>query len=99
MAGYQVRSTDGVIGTSGSPVVVLGFSFEPTATTDSVKFYEGTSTAGTLAFTVTPSAYYTGSANAVVPTLVSFSEGVTFPGGLYLDVTGTLSVTVFYRKG
>lgn len=89
---YQKRTTDGVIGTSGSPVVVYGISVQSGVDGGAVvAFYDGSSTGGTLVRSITGNQNDWFNEDYVV--------GRVYPNGLYIDLdANTTSVTVWFQN-
>ena len=90
---YQSRSTDGVIGTSGTPKDIYGYSlFSSGGGGAVVDFHDGTSTGGTKAFSAT------GTTSQVVN--INFGGvGVRLGSGCYLNVdANTQAITIFYKE-
>lgn len=90
--GYQVRTTDGVIGSSGQPVVLYGFCILSDGTAGNVNIYDGASTGGTLVFK--------GKGLANEGVITSFGEvGVTLGSGCYVDIdTHVTSFTAIFER-
>lgn len=92
MAGYQVRTTDGVIGTSGSAKNIYGFTATAGGSNATIDIHDGTSTSGTKVITI------------VVPSsssrTVSFgSSPVRFGSGCYINLdANTNAITTFYEE-
>lgn len=91
--GYQVRTDDGIIGTSGTAKVIYGFSIVNDGTgANTVAIYDGTSTGGTKVFSQT-------CAQGVNQTVSLHGSGVVLKNGCFVDVDAkTTQVTVFYKE-
>lgn len=88
----QVRTSDGVIGTSGKATVVFAVTLTGGSDSASAQLHDGTSNAGTIfdflkATTGTSISRFYG------------DNGLAFPNGLYADTSGTgRSITVVYNQ-
>lgn len=91
-AGYQKITADGVVGGSGNPIDVFGYSIESGVGGAGVTtMYDGTSTSGTKLFEDE------GTANKWKN--VNWENGRRFPSGLYVDIdSNTTSVVVWYVR-
>lgn len=91
-AGYSKITADGVVGGSGNPIDVYGYSIESGAGgAGVVTFYDGTSTSGTELFEDE------GVTNKWKN--VNYEGGRRFPSGLYLDIdANATSVVVWYVR-
>lgn len=89
--GYQVRTTDGVIGTSGTPKDIYGYTFLSGGSAGNIDFHDGTGTTGTQVLDVVGTASQT--------TTVTFPYGLRFPSGCYINLdANVVSLTVFYQE-
>ncbi len=91
MYGYAVKTTDGVVGTSGRSLTCGGLFITDDGSASTVKFYDGTSASGTLVFQVTTT--------AGVPSNFAFPDGgIVFKNGMFVDVDAhTVQATVAFR--
>lgn len=90
--GFQIRTDDGVINTSGEPIAVYGIHIISGETAGVVILRNGTSTAGTAVI------QEEGTISAGV-TFHFGGSGVVFPSGCFVDVDANVSsVTVFYQR-
>lgn len=94
-SGYQRISSSGVIGGSGKPIIVYGYSIlSGSGGVAKPAFYDGTSTSGTLVFNADPS-------NGAISTerTIPLAVGVMFSTGCFVNFDGNTSqVTVFYTQ-
>jgi len=86
--GYQRRTTDGVVGISGLPVRLYGLQIQSGATAGAVACHNGTDTTGDKLLDVA------GEPNRTVSTANIPSDGIFFPGGLYLDVDANVTAAI-----
>lgn len=91
-AGYVIKTSDGVVGTSGTPKIIYGIHVESGGGAGTVVLRNGTSTSDTAVFTCV------GTASAGV--MFNFgSQGVIFPSGCYYDEdTSVASATILYKE-
>ena len=84
MAGSVRITAAGVVGVSGKPVRIYGFTMRSGGGGDGlVTLYDGTSTSGTEKYRMSGNS--DASADKVFP-----AEGKHFPGGCYADVDGNV---------
>lgn len=91
--GYHVRTTDGVIGTSGTPKDIFGYTFlSGGGGAGAIDFHDGTGTTGTKVIAATGTTSKT--------TTVDFGGvGVRFVSGCYINLDANVtSLTVFYKE-
>lgn len=89
MAGSSRLTADGVLGVSGKPVRVFGFTMRSGAGgTGSVILYDGTTTGGTEKYKMVGNT--DASADKVFAT-----EGKHFPNGCYVDVDANVTYVDF----
>lgn len=89
--GIQTRTTDGIIGISGTPKRVFWIHIISGGTASVLAVYNGTGTSGTQLLSLTGAAS-TGQT-------FNFAGGARFPLGCYLDVDSNVtSVTVSYTE-
>lgn len=90
--GYQRISADSVIGDSGNPIALYGWSLLSGATAGLVIFRNGTSGSGTEVMRDT------GTINEEVQFSLG-GVGVVFPDGLYVDIDANVTgIAVFYSQ-
>ena len=89
--GFQKITADGVIGVSGKPIRLFGYTQLSAATGSGlVIFYNGSSASGTELFR------RSGTANGTI-TVDFGASGMFFPAGLYLDIDADVTnVTANY---
>ncbi len=89
---YSVRSSDGVVGTSGTPKNIYGFHVLAGGSNSTIAVYDGTGTTGVKVMSIVALASKT--------TTIDFVDmGVRFLSGCYLDVdANTVSITTFYKE-
>lgn len=91
--GYGIRTTDGVIGTSGSAKDIYGINVVDDGTATTVKFYDGTTASGTLVQQITTTA------GVPLSLTLGGTQGVRFKSGCFVDVdTHTVLATVYYQE-
>ena len=89
--GAQKRTTDGVIGGSGSKIRVYGFLVTADSSGAVVAVYDGTGTGGVLMDSLV------GAASVV--TRISYPGGLLFNSGCYIDIDAhTTSVVAIYEQ-
>lgn len=92
-AGYQRRTDDGVIGTSGTAKILYSINWVSDGTAGEVKVYDGSSTAGTLVHDEF------GVINRGVYTPFGGGDGIVLKNGIYLDIDSHVTgITVAYRE-
>lgn len=91
--GYAIRTTDGVVGTSGTPKEIYGFTFlSGGGGVGTVAVHDGTGTSGPLVFTLTGTA-------SQATTIPICELGVRFINGCYLNIDANItSVTTMYKE-
>ena len=88
--GYVRLAASGVVGTSGVPVLIAGYSILSGATAAVPYFLSGTSATNTLAFRPGPCTVSVGNT-------ISLPLPVMFPTGCYVSFdANTTEITVFY---
>lgn len=91
ITGIQTRTTDGVIGTSGSPIRVFWIHIISGGTASVLAVHNGTSASGTQILSLT--------GTASTGATFNFAGGARFPAGCYLNVDANVtSVTVGYTE-
>jgi len=90
--GYQVRTTDGIIGISGSPKAIYAIHFLSSGSAGTVDVHDGTDTTGTKVFSIVGVATQT--------TSVDFGGmGIVLHAGCYLNIDASVSsVTIVYQE-
>lgn len=92
MVGYVIKTSDGVVGISGTPKLVYGMHMISGGTAGNVILRNGTSAGAGAVISMT------GTINVGV-TMTFGVEGVVFPAGCFCDVDANVSsVVVFYKE-